>query len=155
MRLAARPVGAHSAIAMVFAIVMLSLAEDYSYYRSPATQDWRGAMDYVGAHSQPTDALIVYPAYYTGPMKYYIPRRAHPESFPTTVFLASVAPGSNSPERLLATSGLAGTRRIWFTFPTWDPSGHAALRLLRHVRVIDEPQFAGVRLFLLERGPDI
>jgi len=140
------------AIALMFAISALSLAQDYSYYRAPSIQDWRGAVNFVATHSQPGDMLAIYPTYYDGPIRYYFSRRAHPETFPTRILLESIRKAGEDPARTLAKSGLDSTRRLWFTFPAWDASGENVVGLLHRGQVIEEKGFAGVRLFLLEKS---
>lgn len=140
------------AIAMVFAISILSLAQDYSYYRAPSIEDWRGMVDYLAKHSRPGDALLIFPAWETAPVDYYVSRRDHPGTFPTRVFQLPVEGSRKSienPERLLAKSG-AG--RVWVTSSiAVDETG---IKLIfSNERVVDEPTFYGVRLFLLERNP--
>ena len=141
------------AIAMVCAIAMLSLGEDYAYYRAPSLEDWRGMVAFVATHSKPGDAMLIFPGYYIFPVGYYVAQREHPETFPHRIFTTPVAGEWNSvvtPERLPTAAELAGYPRVWLT--SGQGLDRAAIEMMFPLeRVVDVPEFAGVRLFLLER----
>jgi len=140
------------AIAIVCAIALLSLAEDYSYYLAPPIEDWRGVVDFVAKHAQPGDALVVWDA--STPIEYYVSRSSRGGKYPARVFQARVNGNMNvvlSPQELL---GDSKGGRVWLTFPAWEGLDKSVLPfLLRHEEILDEPQFSGVRLYLLERAP--
>jgi hypothetical protein len=138
------------AISIVCTIALLSLAEDYSYYRAPSIQDWRGVVDFVAKHAQPGDTLVVWDA--ATPVEYYVSRSSRGGTYPARVFQAYVNGKTHS---LLSSQELLGDSeggRVWLTFPAWEGLDRTVLPfLLRHEQVLDEPQFSGVRLYLLER----
>ncbi len=147
------------AIAVVALIVALSLREDYSWYRAAPIQDWRNTVNFIAARAHPGDVLVVYPAYYSAPIEYYVSRLDHPAGFPTIVYQPEVAepgkPNAGEPPQgfrsFRAESGAAAHRRIWFTFPGWSPTGEDALReIMVGRRATSVPRFPGVRLILLE-----
>ncbi len=141
------------AIAMVLAVSMLSVVEDYSYYTAPSLQDWRGVVDFVAKHAQPGDELVVYPDYFNHTIGYYICRLEHPASFPATVLVASYEPLPKLIDQLLSVSGRhAGSRRIWLTFPASESiAGIQALqKAVASEGVVIEPYFNGAHLILFE-----
>jgi mannosyltransferase len=137
------------AIAIVCAIVLLSLTQDYYYYRSPAVEDWRGVVDFVAKRAQPGDTLVVWDG--AAGFDYYLSRSSRERIYPVKVFYTRVSgnPALSSEELLGHSEG----GRVWVTFAAWEGLDKTVMPLiLRHAQVLDQPQFSGVRLFLLERG---
>ena len=61
-------------VAITILIVALSLSEDRTFYRSGSKQDWRGAINFVGANAKPGDVLLVFPEWNKSPVDYYVGR---------------------------------------------------------------------------------
>jgi len=137
------------AIAILCAIALLSLGQDYHYYSAPSIEDWRGMVDFVAKRAQPGDTLVVWDA--ASPVEYYVSRSRRGRIFPTKVFYARVRRNAIlSSEELL---GHSEGGRVWLTFAAWEGLDRTIVPLiLRHAQVLDEPQFSGVRLYLLEIG---
>jgi mannosyltransferase len=143
------------ALAIVMAVCALSLAEDYFYYRAPSIQDWRGVVEFVAVHSQPGDMLIVYDT--ATPIEYYVAQYSRRKEFPMQVYEGGVTRSRRTvktPEAYLAAAGGGAHHRLWFTFLAGEPWEEQLLFLSRlRSRVIEQPAFDGVRLYLLEKGP--
>ena len=142
-------------LAMTFAIVTLALAEDYTYYRAPSAEDWRGAVGFVALHTQPGDRMLIFPPDFGEAIGYYVSRLPKPETFPTRVVQTQISGGvAENPEQLLADSDIGAGRRIWLAFPIWSPLHEMPLQLLLpKERAVDELRFAGLRVLLFERVP--
>ena len=136
-------------IAIVCAIALLSLGQDYYYYCGPSIEDWRGVVDFVAKRAQPQDTLVVWDA--AAAVDYYVSRSSREHIYPAKVFYTRVSgKAALSSEELL---GHSKGGRVWVTFAAWEGLDKTVMPLiLRHAQVLDEPQFSGVRLFLLERG---
>ena len=136
------------AIAIVCAIALLSLGQDYYYYRAPPIEDWRGVVDFVAKHAQPGDTLVAWDA--SAVVDYYVSRSSRDRTYPAKVFYTRV-----SGKAVLSSEELLGHSeggRVWLTFAAWERLDKTILPvILRHAQVVDEPQFPGVRLFLFER----
>jgi len=146
-------------IAMVIAISTLSLAQDYSYYSAGPLEDWRGTVQLVASRSQLTDPLVIYPGFCSTAVEYYASRLRHPETFPARLLTEpSGRRKAENIERLLASSGIGVGGRIWFVVRSADllretTNGNTSLpSMLRDLRVIDESDLVGLRVFLLERA---
>ena len=142
------------AFAIVMAICALSLTEDYSYYRAPSIQDWRGVAEFVAEHSQPGDILVVYDD--ATPIEYYVARYDRGKEFALRVYEGGVTPKHHTvktPEAYLAGAEGGANRRVWFTFLAGEAWEHLLLLSHRDSRIIEQPAFDGVRLYLLEKGP--
>lgn len=72
-------------IAMVVAVAVLGLAQDYAFYDAPAKEDWRAAVNFIATHTESHDYLIVYPGFYFVPLQYYIDRGGYERRFPAMV----------------------------------------------------------------------
>ena len=138
------------AIVIACAIALLSLGEDYYYYRAPSIEDWRGVVDFVAKHAQPGDTLVVWDA--STPVEYYVARESLKQTYPAKVFYARVGGKAVlSSEELL---GNSNGGRVWVTFAAWEGLDQAVVPfILRRAQILDEPQFSGVRLLLLQKGP--
>jgi mannosyltransferase len=142
------------AFAIVMAICALSLAQDYAYYRAPSIQDWRGVVEFVTAHSQPGDILVVYddPA----PIEYYVARYNRGKESPLQFYAGGVTRTQHAvkvPQAYLAGAGDGANHRVWFTFLVGEAWEHLLSMSHRHSRVTEQPDFDGVRLYLLEKEP--
>jgi mannosyltransferase len=140
-------------LAMTVAMVTMGLAEDYSYYRAPSHEEWRGAVGFVALNAQPGDRMLIFPPDYHEAIGYYVSRLAHPETFPTRVFQTRVVQGiTESPEQLLQESDNGAGRRIWLIFPHWSPLNQMPLEaVFPKERIVDESSFTGLRVLLFER----
>lgn len=111
-------------------------------------------MEFVAEHSQPGDILVVYDD--ATPIKYYVDRYDRGKEFPLQVYEGGVSATRHTvktPETYLAGAGGSANRRLWFTFLVGEPWEPELLFLSRrHSRVIEQPAFDGVRLYLLEKG---
>jgi uncharacterized membrane protein len=135
------------ALAILGTIVLLSLGQDYYYYRAPSIEDWRGVVDFVAKRAQTGDTLVVWDA--TAPVSYYVSRSSRERMYPAKVLYARI--GRNA---VLSTKELLGHTegaRVWVTFAAWEGLDQSVMPfILRHAQILAEPQFSGVRLFLLQ-----
>ncbi len=145
--------------ATIIVLLILSLRQSYSYYNSPANQDWRGVVDFIATNSQPGDSLVIYPSYYTEPIDYYV-THGGTKTFPGIVYPAPTGPWEDAVSRKRFLSSFDDLdHRIWLTFPWEAPPRYSGVGLISEAdltlilgktRIVEEPRFAGVRLLLLE-----
>jgi hypothetical protein len=146
-----------AAVAVAAAITLMSLVEDYSYYRAPSYQDWRSAVTFVSARADPGDVLLIYPNYYEIPVQYYVGRLPGSTVFPRIILmddeLRSRVPTrwreeAVSRNRAVLTSLDQGAR-VWFFSASWD---HDDQRLIAEMhddhQEVEHPDIPGVRLLL-------
>ncbi len=144
-------------VAVAAAISVMSLVEDYSYYRAPSFQDWRSAVTFVAARAVPGDVLMIYPNYYEIPVQYYVGRlpgsTVFPRIFPMEDELRSRMPvrwreEAVSRNRSVVTSLDQGTR-VWFFSASWDNDDqHLITEMQDGHQVVEHPDIPGVRLLL-------
>lgn len=141
------------ALSIVVAISLLSLVEVSAYYRAPAIQDWRGAVEYVAGHAQPGDMLVVYDG--GPPVEYYVSHYDHGKTYPAQVIESRVNRNWHPVKELNALFGTGDAtprHRVWLTFATWEGLEDTFVPLvLRHAQVVQELNFSGVKLLLLEK----
>ena len=150
-----------AAIAVAAAITVMSLVEDYSYYRAPSFQDWRSAVTFVAARAASGDVLMIYPEYYEIPVQYYVGRLRGPAVFPRILLmkdeLQSRAPVKRRDEAVSwnhsVLTSLDPGARIWFFSASWDQDDQRLIAEMQDDhRVAERPDISGVRLLLFVPG---
>ena len=113
----------------------------------PSIQDWRGVVEFVTAHSQPGDILVVYddPA----PIEYYVARYNRGKESPLQFYAGGVTRTQHAvkvPQAYLAGAGDGANHRVWFTFLVGEAWEHLLSMSHRHSRVTEQPDFEGCGL---------
>jgi 4-amino-4-deoxy-L-arabinose transferase-like glycosyltransferase len=150
-----------AAVAVAAAISVMSLVEDYSYYRTPSFQDWRSAVTFVAARADSGDVLMIYPNYYEIPVQYYVGRLPGSTVFPRIILmkdeLRSRAPARWREDAVSwnrsVVSNLDQGIRVWFFSASWDDDDQRLLAEMQDDHhVVEQPDIPGVRLLLFVSG---
>ncbi len=152
-----------AAVAVTVAITVMSLVEDYSYYRAPSFQDWRSAVTFVAERADPGDVVMIYPFYYEIPLRYYIGRLSSSAVFPRIILMKDEVLRRHptqwreeaiSQNRSVVKSLGSGTR-VWFFSASWDNDDQRLIAEMQDDHhVVERPDIPGVRLLLFVSRPN-
>jgi len=152
-----------AAVAVTVAITVMSLVEDYSYYRAPSFQDWRSAVTFVAERADPGDVVMIYPFYYEIPLRYYIGRLSSTAVFPRIILMKDEVLRRHptqwreeaiSQNRSVVKSLGSGTR-VWFFSASWDNDDQRLIAEMQDDHhVVERPDIPGVRLLLFVSRPN-
>ena len=104
------------AVALV-CLLVVSLSHVRDWYGSLVEQEWRGAVEYVERERDPSEQLLVYPAFLAAPVDYYATGAFDTgDTFATDpVWIVTVADRAPEVEQWVAHSGYEITDRVNFT----------------------------------------
>lgn len=148
---AAAIIAARAPRLVVGALVVVALIANWGWYQVPSSEDWRGAANYVAEQAQPTDGLVLAPAFVRPAFGFYA--RVGEPLLPDNPWTSSdldYSPPSDS--------ALSAASRIWLVQS--DLHGpvmpaNVAAELTRRP-VISERDFAGdTRVVLLGPRPAV
>lgn len=145
-----------AAVAVITLMVVFSLAEDFSLYRAPSFQDWRGTVQLLAKRAQPSDVLMIYPGFYETPLSYYLARLPVGAPFPRMLPLEAET-DLRHPERLAnaiaqnrsKASNIGPSARIWLVGVLYRTNRRLLDELRIDHHIAEHPNISGVNLLLM------